>query len=360
MNKKLVAKTVNPHGVIDRIKSQNADKEVFRIGISANLGGHTRELYAGVGLAVQEYLNEEKGAYNIELLWEESSFEQGSTRRAANLLVNRGAEAIIGHLSANQSLVAASIYSDIGIPFLAPGTTHPLLTEQGYDNILRVCGRDENMASEMVKLAKKLVYNNQLQIVYQQNNYGEQLSMLLKRSIKEKGLHEKKPLIISENVIADIDNEDTILFAGTYEGAVLLTEQIKKSNFRGAVIFGDDIFVADFPILINDSKQLYTVSTKKELYNINYEEFSKKYSELVCMNPAAYSVTSYLAAKILLKNIKILKKMGCKTLVNRLKSGVLIGNKEISFSPNGDVLDFEWDIYRIKNRGFLNVNRSDL
>lgn len=359
MSRSTVSVIVNPLDIVDRINSQKTGKEVFKIGISANLGGHTRELYSGVGLAVQEYLDDEERVYDIELLWEKSSFKQDSTIEAASQLLNRGAEAIIGHLSANQSLAAAGVYSDIGIPFFAPGTTHPLLTGKGYDNILRVCGRDESMASEMVKLAKKLSNSNQLKIVYQENKYGEQLSKLLSRFINESGLHLEDSIIVDKDTIANIDHNDTVLFAGTYEGAVLLTEQIRASNFRGPVIFGDDAFVSDFPLLIKANENFYIVSTKKDLYSIDYGKFSEKYSEFANMSPAAYSITSYLSAKMLLENISILKKESSEKLINKLKEGFLLGERKIYFSPNGDILDFEWDVYKVKNGEFININRSD-
>lgn len=356
MNKKIVVKPVEPLEVAKRILQYKTGREVFRIGISANLGGHTRELYSGLGLAVEEYLNKKEREYDIEVLWEQSSFAHDSTTRAANQLINRGAEAVIGHLSANQSLAAATVYADIGVPFFAPGTTHPELTKLGYDNILRVCGRDEDMADEMINLAQMLAPGHTVKIIYQENNYGKQLSTLLRKSLKEKGLHLEKEIVANDLVSSDLTLDDTILFAGTYEGALLLTEKLKTINFQGRLIFGDDIFVVDFPFLVSEGLQLYTVSTKKELYGLNYDKFSMKYREIASLDPAAYSVTSYLAAKILLSNISTLKKHGYKKLLNELKNGILIENlKELSFSPNGDILDFSWEKYEIRDGKFLKL-----
>lgn len=364
MSEKAVVKSIDPIKTLDHIlpKTTNNKNKVFRIGISANLGGHTRELYTGVAIAVNEYLKKKDRLYDIEVLWEKSSFDKDSTLKAANQLVNRGAEAVIGHLSANQSLVAATIYSDIDIPFLAPGTSHPLLTEQGFDNILRVCGRDEEMAYEMVHLADKLSANTSLKIIYQDNSYGNQLSKLLRKSILEKGLNLKSSILINDNIVSEIDDRDTLLFAGTYEGALVLTEKLAEVNFSGVIIFGDDIFVADFPYLISthDGLKLFTISTKKELCGINYKKFENKYKEIASLKPAAYSVTSYIATKILLNNIALLKKYGYKTFINSLKDGVVVeGLEEVSFSPKGDLLEFEWDVYEMNAGEFINLNGSD-
>ncbi|SDK00529.1 ABC transporter substrate-binding protein [Sediminibacillus albus] len=354
---KLVVEPINPMSISDRISKRKTDKEVFRIGFSANYGGHTRELYSGLYLAVEEYLKNKERDYDIELLWKESSFSYESSKKAANQLINRGAEAVIGHLSANQSLAAATIYSDIGIPFFATGTTHPELTKQGYDNLLRFCGKDDDMAEEMIKLAASLSKSKSLKIIFQENNYGKQLSSLLEKTSNEKGLFIEKE-VLSSDVSLSLKSNQTILYAGTYEGAFLLTKKLSKLNFRGKVIFGDDVFVADFPFLVSKDKgiQLYTISTKRGLFGVDYIEFAKKYREIALMDPGAYSITSYLATKLLLTNISVLKKYGYKKFIDHLKNGIKIDNLEtISFSPNGDVLDFAWGVYKIENGKFYKL-----
>lgn len=357
MNNKLVIKPIEPMNVCNIIPKQKTNKEIFRIGFSANYGGHTRELYSGVHLAVEEYLKNKERDYNIELLWEDSSFSYESSKKAANQLINRGANAVIGHLSANQSLAAATVYSDIGIPFFATGTTHPNLTKQGYDNLLRFCGKDNDMAEEMIKLATSFSNKKSLKIIYQENNYGQQLSTLLERKSNENGLLIDKEILNSTDSLS-IKSNQTVLYAGTYEGALQLLKKLSEQSFRGEVIFGDDVFVADFPFLIskNMNMNLYTISTGRELFGLDYNEFTKKYKEKALIGPGAYSVTSYLATKLLLTNIPILKKYGYKKLIYTLKNGVKIDNLEkISFSPNGDILDFTWDVYKIKNENFYKL-----
>jgi len=50
---------------------------------------------------------------------------------------------VVGHLNSGVAIPASSVYNQAGIPMISGSATNPKLTEQGFKNIFRVVGRDD-------------------------------------------------------------------------------------------------------------------------------------------------------------------------------------------------------------------------
>jgi branched-chain amino acid transport system substrate-binding protein len=61
---------------------------------------------------------------------------------AAKKLVAEGVALVAGHLCSGASIPASQVYAGAGILMVSPTSTNPTLTDQGFDNVFRVCGRD--------------------------------------------------------------------------------------------------------------------------------------------------------------------------------------------------------------------------
>ena len=61
----------------------------------------------------------------------------------ANQMVNEDVVFMAGHFCSGSSIPASQVYNEEGILQISPASTNPQLTEQGFDNVFRVCGRDD-------------------------------------------------------------------------------------------------------------------------------------------------------------------------------------------------------------------------
>src|SRR5512132_4148703 len=50
---------------------------------------------------------------------------------------------VVGHLNSGVTIPASAVYNQAGIPMVSGSATNPKLTEQGFKNIFRVVGRDD-------------------------------------------------------------------------------------------------------------------------------------------------------------------------------------------------------------------------
>ena len=61
----------------------------------------------------------------------------------ANSFVNEEVVFVAGHFCSSSSIPASAVYNEEGILQISPASTNPQLTEQGFENVFRTCGRDD-------------------------------------------------------------------------------------------------------------------------------------------------------------------------------------------------------------------------
>lgn len=348
---------------IMRKLSQQDHTPQFSIGITGNTGGHTQELWLGIKLAIKDWLEycTNVPKYQFELLWQEDDFDGEVTTSTAYHFAKKKVSIVLGHLSSSASLLASKIYAENNIPFLAPGSSHPRLTEQGFRNVLRFYGRDDDLAEHIADLCVHLG-THRILLVYQDISYGRSLTAYLKKSLLERGLRVSSNIVfqphepsIFERSLAE---SDSIVFAGTYQKAGELVNFLEQVNYSHPVIFGDDVFIPEFASRIpNRLDNLYVVSTGSNPGDPLYEKFRLKYiAESHGLEPGAYSITSYIAMRSILFNIENLIHKGSTEFIHAVRQWLESDSTPLGrlyFDTKGDISNFPWSVYKIRNHTFI-------
>jgi ABC-type branched-subunit amino acid transport system substrate-binding protein len=346
---------LNPPALL-RLPRPPHGARVARLGVSGNLGGHTRELCAGCSAAALEWRGRGPAGLAVRLEWEEDSFDAGLARAAARRLVERGCVAVIGHLSSSAALPAAEVYADAGIPFLAPGSSHPALTGRGHPAVLRLCGRDEAMADAMVQLAAR-EGARRVALVREEIAWGEMLAALLRRRLADAGLAVAADLPLGPGAANAAAGCDAVLFAGRHEPAARLARELRAAGFAGVLVLGDDAFVADFPLLAGGAAEgARVVSTAVDAAAPGYSAYLRRYRRRAGAPPGAYSATSFLAAWLALAALPALLERGTAAFVRAVRARAaerptLLGR--VRFTPGGDLRGFAWGAYRVERGAFV-------
>jgi branched-chain amino acid transport system substrate-binding protein len=66
---------------------------------------------------------------------------------ATERLVADGVVFVAGHLCSAASTPASEVHHRAGVPQNSPGSTNPMPTELGRENVFRVCGRDDQQGT---------------------------------------------------------------------------------------------------------------------------------------------------------------------------------------------------------------------
>jgi branched-chain amino acid transport system substrate-binding protein len=107
----------------------------------------------------------------------------------ANKLVNDGVVFVAGHVCSHSSIPASRVYQDAGVLMISPASTNPRLTDEGGDNIFRVCGRDDHQGVVAGNYLSDVWGDKNIAIIHDGSTYGkgltnETLKQLDKRGVK--------------------------------------------------------------------------------------------------------------------------------------------------------------------------------
>jgi branched-chain amino acid transport system substrate-binding protein len=107
---------------------------------------------------------------------------------AAEKLVEARVAAVIGHLCSGASIPASKIYADAGILMISPYSSNPTLTEQGFANVFRVCGRDTLQAALVSDYLAEHWGGEDIAVVHDGQAYGRGVAEEALRRLTDRGV----------------------------------------------------------------------------------------------------------------------------------------------------------------------------
>ncbi|MGB9734763.1 MAG: branched-chain amino acid ABC transporter substrate-binding protein [bacterium] len=354
--------------VLSFLLSCTHKSNVIRIGVAGPMTGDQsifgRDERRGVELAIEEW-NKKGGVLGkkIELIVEDDQHDPRQAVAVANRLVTDGVVGVIGHFNSNCSIPASAVYHRAGIPMISHGSTNPQLTEQGFDNVFRVCGRDDQQA----KIAANFVCNtlklSRIAIVQDRTTYGEGLADEFKKWLSNNCKVVYYGSIIQGDkdfhaVLTNIKAEkpDLIYFGGVYPEGGLLVKQARQLGIKAIFMGGDGIMGPEFiKIAGSDANGVYAtfgpdinrVASARQFI----DSYKKAYGE-----PGPYSIYAYVATNILLSAIKDSNSLDPAVIIKYLHShsfNTALGT--IEFDSKGDVVHSPYVIWQVQNGQFVQL-----
>jgi branched-chain amino acid transport system substrate-binding protein len=253
--------------VVVIIGTADADAEI-RIGVPAPLTGPVawggEETERGVKMAVEE-LNERGGLLGqpVQTIIVDDYCDPEQAVAAAKKLVAEKVDVVIGHVCSGAAIAASKLYNDAGILLMTATATNPLLTEQGFANVFRFCGRDDQQGTMAGRYLAEHWGDKKIAILHDGQSYGQGLARETKRSLNAHGVSE----VLFQSVVpgmldyvevieiiqaADID----VLYYGGYSPeAGLMIRQLRQRGNELQLIAGDGIVGEDFGLIAGDAAE---------------------------------------------------------------------------------------------------------
>ncbi|MEX5505683.1 ABC transporter substrate-binding protein [Pseudomonas putida] len=151
-----------------------------RCGFAAILDP-ARSIHSETVLRALQLFREMQSGLNIEFVLCEDygSFEGGA--HAADYLVSRGVDVVVGHYASNSALGALGFYAEHGVPLLLPSATDMSLTT-GQGNAFRLCPHNQDIVEALLgQFSEGAEYG--MQVYTDDSLYAQNLAGLLRATL---------------------------------------------------------------------------------------------------------------------------------------------------------------------------------
>ncbi|HYE47132.1 MAG TPA: branched-chain amino acid ABC transporter substrate-binding protein [Caulobacter sp.] len=172
----------------------------------------------------------------------------------ANQMVQEKVVFVAGHFCSGSSIPASQVYNEEGILQISPASTNPQLTEQGFDNVFRVCGRDDQQGDVAAAYLTKNFAGKKVAIVHDKQAYSKGLADAVKAGLNKAGTQEALYETVNPGerdysaLVTKLksQNIDALYYGGYHTEAGLIVRQMREQGMKTPLISGDALVTDEY------------------------------------------------------------------------------------------------------------------
>jgi branched-chain amino acid transport system substrate-binding protein len=273
----------------------------------------------------------------------------------ANQLARAGVKFAAGHFCSGSSIPASAVYNEEGILQISPASTNPKLTEQGFKNVFRICGRDDQQGAVAGAYLARHYPKGDIAILNDKSAYGKGLADDTKRTLNQAGVTEALDEAYNAGekdfsaLVSKIKQNhiEAVYIGGYYAEAGLITRQLRDQGLDTRVISGDALVTDEYWAITGPAGEgsLMTFGpdprNKPEAKAIA-DEFRKAGYE-----PEGYTLYSYAAVQVYAEAVKRAGSTDLDKVIKALHAGsfdTVIGT--LGFDDKGDITSPAYVFYQ--------------
>ena len=306
-------------------KLEAQGKGTIKIATQSPLSGGQAALGEGIKLGTQLAVEKLKGplekmGFKVELVpFDDQAKPDVGVANAKNIIADKEILAIIGHLNSGVAIPSSEVYKEANLAMISPANTNPTVTDRGYPNVNRVCGRDDVQGVVGSEFAHATLKAKSAYIIHDKTTYGQGVAEFFKADAEKKGIKilgfegtEEKSNFDPIITPLKAKNPDLIYFGGIYEQAAPFFKQAREKGVKGKFLGPDGL----------DSSDLVKIAGKS-VVGMNYtsvagpvsvypqaKQFADEYKKKFGKNPEPFAAQAYDATAIALKGIEAAAKGG--------------------------------------------------
>src|SRR6058998_4125071 len=169
-------------------------KGTVKIASQSPLSGGQASLGEGIKLGAQLAVEKMKGnlekmGYKVEFVpFDDQAKPDVGVANAKNIIADKDIMAVIGHLNSGVAIPSSEVYKEVNVVMISPANTNPVVTDRGYPNIDRVCGRDDVQGVVGSEFAHGSMKVKSAYIVHDKTQYGQSIAEFFKADAEKKGV----------------------------------------------------------------------------------------------------------------------------------------------------------------------------
>ncbi len=223
--------------------------------ITGQYAAFGEQMKKGMEMAVKD-INDAGGLLGQKLRLEvgDDACDPKQAVAVANQLAKAGVKFVAGHFCSGSSIPASQVYNEEGVIQISPASTNPKLTEQGFKNVYRVCGRDDQQGQIAGKYLAEKYKGKNVAILHDKSAYGKGLADETQKALNAIGQKEKvyEAYTAGEKDYSALvsklkqSNIDVVYIGGYHTEAGLIARQMKDQGLKAPIVSGDALVTNEY------------------------------------------------------------------------------------------------------------------
>jgi len=300
-------------------------KGTIKIATQSPLSGGQAALGEGIKLGAQLAIEKfkgplEKAGFKVELVpFDDQAKPDVGVANAKNIIADKDIMVVVGHLNSGVAIPSSEVYKEANLAMISPANTNPTITDRGYPNVFRICGRDDVQGVVGSEFAAGTLKAKSVYIIHDKTTYGQGVAEFFKADAEKKGIKvlgfegtEEKSNFDPIITPMKAKNPNLVYFGGIYEQAAPFFKQAREKGVKAKFMGPDGL----------DSSDLTKIAGKT-VVGMNYtsvagpvsvypqaKQFAEEYKKKFGKNPEPFAAQAYDSTVIALKAIEAATKGG--------------------------------------------------
>jgi branched-chain amino acid transport system substrate-binding protein len=291
------------------------------------------------------------------LLGEDDQADPKTGTTVAQKLVDEKVNGVVGHLNSGVTIPASAIYQQAGIPMITGSATNPKLTEQGFKNVFRVVGRDDQQGPAIASYLAAEKKPKLVAVIDDATAYGEGIANEVEKTLKaanitvlprEKGTDKTTDW---KAILTKLRGRgpDAVFYGGMDATGGPLLKQGRELGMKAVFSFGDGACTDKMKELAGDAAEGLLCSQAGIPPQAASKKFLDAYKKRFNQDPILYAPFTYDAANLLIEAMKKANSADPAKYLPELQKISFSGSTgPISFDEKGDRKDAEITIFTMK------------
>ena len=277
----------------------------------------------------------------------------------AQKLVDTKVAGVVGHLNSGVTIPASAVYNGATppIPMITGSATNPKLTEQGFKNVFRVVGRDDQQGPAIANYLASTAKPRVAAVIDDATAYGEGLANEVEKTLiaagvkvlpREKGTDKTTDW---KAVLTKLKGHspDAVFYGGMDATGGPLLRQGRELGIKAVFSFGDGACTEKMKQLAGEAADGLLCSQAGIPPQAASKKFLEAYKKRFNIDPILYSPFTYDAANLLIAAMQKANSADpAKYLPELQKIDYAGATGRIVFDSKGDRSDAEMTIFTMK------------
>ena len=302
-----------------------ASKGTIKIATQSPLSGGQAALGEGIKLGAQLAIEKfrgglEKRGFKVELVpFDDQAKPDVGVANAKNIIADKDIMVVVGHLNSGVAIPSSEVYKEVNLAMVSPANTNPVITDRGYPNVFRICGRDDVQGVVGAEFAKGTMKVKSAYVIHDKTAYGQGVAEFFKADAEKKGIKilgfegtEEKSNF--DPIITPIKakNPDLIYFGGIYEQAGPFFKQAREKGVKSKFLGPDGLDSSDLVRIAGKAVvgMYYTSVAGPVSVYPQAKQFAEEYKKKFGKNPEPFAAQAYDSAAIAIKALEAVTKTG--------------------------------------------------